>query len=121
MSDTPMTDAEWDSIIVSHPWDAAAEQMAQHARKLERELADAKRELDNATSDAKQSEVDAIRALHERNEAREQRDRLAEALERIDYALSTAEDVMHGAGADDVTMARRIIIEALAAVKGGTP
>jgi hypothetical protein len=54
-------------------------------------------------------------------EAREQRDRLAGALERIDYALSTAEDVMHGAGADDITIARRIIIEALSAVVGGTP
>jgi histidinol-phosphate/aromatic aminotransferase/cobyric acid decarboxylase-like protein len=55
MSDTPMTDAVWDSIIVSHPWDAAAEQMAQHARKLESELA----------------------------EVTKQRDRLAEALETI--------------------------------------
>ena len=37
---TPRTDAEWQSITVSAPWDAAAEQMAQHARQLERELAD---------------------------------------------------------------------------------
>ena len=36
------------------------------------------RERDNAISDHKQADVDTLRALHERNEAREQRDRLAE-------------------------------------------
>ena len=39
-TDTPRTDDEWDTLIVSSPWDAAAEHMAQHARQLERELAD---------------------------------------------------------------------------------
>ncbi len=38
MSKTPRTDAEWDCITVTAPWDAAAEQMAQHARQLECEL-----------------------------------------------------------------------------------
>jgi hypothetical protein len=52
--------------------------------------------------------------------ATEQRDRLMEALERIDYCLSNAENVMHGAGSDDITIARRIIMEAFAAVKGGS-
>lgn len=39
-TDTPRTDAEWQSVTASSPWDAAAEQMAQHARQLERELAE---------------------------------------------------------------------------------
>ena len=49
-----------------------------------------------------------------------QRDRLAEVLERIDYCLSGVEDVIHGDGADGISVARKIIIEALAAVEGGT-
>lgn len=36
--------------------------------------------LDNAESDAKQSDVDALRALHERNEARRERDEYATIL-----------------------------------------
>ena len=47
-----------------------------------------------------------------------QRDRLAEVLERIDYCLSGLEDVIHGDGADGISVARKIIIEALAAVEG---
>jgi len=47
-----------------------------------------------------------------------QRDRLAEVLERIDYCLSGVEDVIHGDGADGISVARKIIIEALAAVEG---
>jgi hypothetical protein len=54
-------------------------------------------------------------------EAKEQRDRLAEALERVNECLSNAEDVMHGAGSDDVSRSRRVISDTLAAVKGGTP
>jgi len=50
-----------------------------------------------------------------------QRDRLAEALERVDYCLSGVEDVIHGDGADGISVARKIIIEALAAVEGGQP
>jgi len=53
-------------------------------------------------------------------EAKEQRDRLAEALERVDDYLSNVEDVMHGAGSDDVSRGRRVISDTLAAVKGGT-
>ena len=47
-----------------------------------------------------------------------QRDRLAEVLERVDYCLSGVEDVIHGDGADGISVARKIIIEALAAVEG---
>jgi uncharacterized coiled-coil DUF342 family protein len=54
-------------------------------------------------------------------EAEKQRDRLAEALERVNECLSNAEDVMHGAGSDDVSRARRVISDTLAAAKGGTP
>jgi hypothetical protein len=49
---------------------------ASFARKLERER-------DNALSDWRQADTDSIRALHERNEAREQRDRLAAILKGI--------------------------------------
>lgn len=37
MTPTPRTDAQWQSITATSPWDAAAEQMRQHARQLERE------------------------------------------------------------------------------------
>jgi chromosome segregation ATPase len=45
--------------------------MLERALRAERELADAIRERDNAESDRKQAEADTLRALHERNEARE--------------------------------------------------
>ena len=40
-------------------------------------------ERDNALSDWRQADTDSIRAFRERNEAREQRDRLAKALEQL--------------------------------------
>jgi len=43
------------------------------------------RERDIALSDLRQAHFNFIHALHERNEAREQRDRLAEALQEIIY------------------------------------
>lgn len=52
---------------------------AEREAKLMAQLAEAKRELDNAESDKRQADTDTIRALRERNEARQQRDRLAEA------------------------------------------
>lgn len=42
-------------------------------------------ERDNALSDFRQADTDSIRALHERNEARGQRDELAEALIEMRY------------------------------------
>lgn len=68
--------------------EAAARRMGGYAdewvpRYLAEELA---RERDNALSDAHQSEVDSLRALHERNEARTQRDRLADYIIRqVEY------------------------------------
>jgi hypothetical protein len=102
------------------PWEVIDRVMSQRDR-LERELATALRDRDNALSDWTQSDTDSIRALHERNEARNQRNTLAGALQRVDECLSNAEDVMHGAGSDDVSKARRVISDTLAAVKGGTP
>jgi len=43
------------------------------------------RERDIALSDFRQADTDSIRALHERNEARKQRDALAEALREMRY------------------------------------
>ena len=45
MTPTPRTDAEWQSITASAPWDAAADQMANLARKLEREITQWQSEL----------------------------------------------------------------------------
>jgi hypothetical protein len=75
---TPETDALRDEI-----WDTPYRdgddfsKMLDHAKKLERER-------DNAMSDWRQADTDSIRALHERNEAREM---LSKALIRGDLAL----------------------------------
>ena len=70
---------------------ADAVSMSDSAKWLRRELRDAIIERDNAESDRRQAEADAIRALHERNEARGQRDRLAEELEDAEAALTALE------------------------------
>ena len=100
---TPRTDALWHAIDFGRPFLA---ELNDHSRQLEREIAEAR--------------VQLREEQHLHTATLNERDRLAEALERIDYCLSNAEDVMHGAGSDDVTIARRIIINALAAVKGET-
>jgi hypothetical protein len=63
----------------------AKEELSQYSerRNIEKQLAAAMRERDNAESDRKQAEADTIRALHERNEARGQRDRLAACLDHL--------------------------------------
>jgi septal ring factor EnvC (AmiA/AmiB activator) len=48
-----------------------------------RELANAIRERDNALSDYRQADTDSIRALHERSEAREDRDSAHKEAERF--------------------------------------
>jgi chromosome segregation ATPase len=58
------------------------ETLAENER-LTRELADAIREKDNAISDYRQADTDSIRALHERNEAREDRDSAHKEAERF--------------------------------------
>jgi hypothetical protein len=62
---TPETDAERKSVIVHHPGDAAAEQMAQCARKLERER-------NTARSIAEANGILAHSAAREAAELREQ-------------------------------------------------
>ena len=62
MSDTPETDH-----IENNLGNAAHPTLLFFCRKLERER-------DNALSDWRQADTDSIRALHERNEAREERD-----------------------------------------------
>jgi hypothetical protein len=105
MSDTPRTDAQ-------APWIESPQ--LDFARQLERELAEAKFDLQF------RRELYALQTK-ELEQSRDQRDRLAGALQRVDECLSNAEDVMHGAGSDDVSRARRVISDTLAAVKGGTP
>ena len=51
-------------------------------------------ERDNALSDFRQADTDSIRALHERNEARKQRDALAEALQEMRYGHTDKADKM---------------------------
>jgi hypothetical protein len=132
---TPRTDALWHAIDFGRPFLA---ELNNHSRQLERELAEVRNAAvcthGRTTASASGWALMYEAAIGQRDEARAQlreeqhlhtatlneRDRLAEALERIDYCLSNAEDVMHGAGSDDVTHARRIIINALAAVKGET-
>lgn len=65
---TPITDAV---AAIEGNWDTKALRMGHHARRLERQLAEARLERDNAISDWRQADTDSIRAIHERNEARE--------------------------------------------------
>ena len=62
---TPRTDAEWQSITVSAPWDAAAEQMAQQARQLERELAEWREMIEREVGTLRE-DLAAERALADR-------------------------------------------------------
>ena len=52
---------------------------------LNKQIKQLEAERDNALSDFRQADTDSIRALHERNEARDQRDALAEALQEMRY------------------------------------
>jgi septal ring factor EnvC (AmiA/AmiB activator) len=107
MSDraTPYTDAEYIKWV-HLPMNDQLTNMHLHARRLECELTQAQKQLNHT--------------FEELTETRTQRDRLAEALERVNECLSNAEDVMHGAGSDDVSRARRVISDTLAAAKGGS-
>jgi hypothetical protein len=95
--------------------------------EIERELAEAREQRDVALSDLEfRRELYVIlaercdRRTVELAETRNQRNTLAEVLERVNECLSNAEDVMHGAGSDDVSRARKVISDTLAAAKGGT-
>ena len=52
---------------------------------LKQQIKQLEAERDNALSDFRQADTDSIRALHERNETRGQRDALAEALMEMRY------------------------------------
>jgi hypothetical protein len=69
MINTPRTN-EFASLQRTH------REWIDHSSTLERELADAIRERDNAISDWRQADTDSIRAIHERNEARAEVERL---------------------------------------------
>jgi len=87
VSDTPRTDAEWHSITVSAPWDAAAEQMAQHARQLERENRTF-RAAQKACEECDAPRVDKIGELE--RELAEARKQLADLREGFDAEGRTA-------------------------------
>jgi septal ring factor EnvC (AmiA/AmiB activator) len=76
-----------------------AETLAENER-LTRELADARRERDNALSDYRQADTDSIRALHERNEARTERDLLAEILRHAVQRVQDYENYISGTRAN---------------------
>lgn len=60
-------------------------QMEAEIAELKSSIESKNRERDNALSDFRQADTDSIRALQERNEARGQRDALAEALQEMRY------------------------------------
>lgn len=73
MSDTPETDEV--IIVCGRIEDSLAlTKLIFLARRLERETDHWKREAENAKQDHSQADTDTLRALHERNEARKERD-----------------------------------------------
>ena len=131
MSDTPRTNQflhGYEGVSKSRAYD----KLAAYAKGLERELAEAN-EAFNAQvaawyevkqqSEKWESLARACKcARHEADnnvlafnlqEVTTQRDRLAEALEAADECLALIEDVGHGAMSDNVTAARRIVLQAL--------
>jgi hypothetical protein len=89
MNTTPRTDAEWQSIIASAPWDAAAEQIAQHARQLERELA----AKDAHADEIYKASVDLAAKLEDDLAAcREWSSKLADVADNLRADLATAND-----------------------------
>ena len=114
-SATPRTDA-FSSLQRTH------REWIEHSSAIERELAATIRERDNALSDWRQADTDSIRAIHERNEARAQRDewlsvvalktkQLGDASES--FAVILREIIL----ADSLNDARTIAREALANIK----
>jgi hypothetical protein len=91
--------------------------------RLERELATALRDRDNALSDWTQADTDTIRALHERNEAIEQRDRLALICGELIAAvrINSMRDTFCEATHEQIEIWLKQWVDKLAAAKGGTP
>jgi hypothetical protein len=90
--------------------------------RLERELATALRDHDNALSDWTQADTDSIRALHERNEAREQRDTLAVICGELIAAIrvNSMRDTFREATHNQIEEWLKQWVDKLAAAKGGT-
>lgn len=115
---TPITDDEWASLIVSAPWDAAADQMAQVARRLERELSAVTEAIHKVHPTRRGSLVDMVEDLDSYRETtmnafrisqkelaaeRALADRLAETLRFIeeDCDWKAGGDHWHGSFGDD--------------------
>jgi hypothetical protein len=123
-SATPITDAAVTNSLGradrlnADEWQVVFGKLAGHMRTLERELADARRERDNALSDWRRADTDSIRAIHERNEAREafsaQVEAWNEVREQRDHLTATLREIILADSLDD---ARAIAREALAATK----
>jgi len=88
MKRAPTPETDWSILYawggtpeIIHEFIKGQQTRIHHAQNVENELAFAIAERDNALSDWRQADTDSIRALHERNEARQQRDELAKALD----------------------------------------
>ena len=73
--------------------------MSEHSNEvrialLKQRIQQLEAERDNALSDFRQADTDSIRALQERNEARGQRDALAEALQEMRYGYTDKAEEM---------------------------
>jgi len=129
MSETPTTNARWETLCCSgQSWYQIAEEMKLDCRQLERELTAARAEIEAIMETLKspiEVELDMIRgkiAIPDRSEldyitqlkaVTEQRDRLAEALKE----LLTTGDNGYGTPTDK---AWEMAEQAIAAVKGGS-
>jgi DNA repair exonuclease SbcCD ATPase subunit len=89
------------------------QELEQQRDRLERELATALGDRDNALSDWTQADTDSIRALHERNEAIEQRARLVDALTTVVEVARRNLDKPH-------PTIERVYAEVITDVKGGS-
>jgi len=105
----------------NHPLRAQLAEAKEAEASEARWAAQYKQERDNALSDYKQADTDSIRSLHERNEARAQRDALLEALEHIVSLMD--DDDEHGPSSDPWTgtMGYQNALSAIALTKGPTP
>jgi len=94
-----------------------------NCRDLLRERDEALRDRDNALSDWTQADTDSIRALHERNEAIEQRDKLAVICGELIAAvrINSMRDTFREATPDQIEEWLKQWVDKLAAAKGGTP
>jgi chromosome segregation ATPase len=121
MNNTPTTNARWERLCCSgQSWYQIAEEMKLDCRQLERELTAAREELVETRKDFMcLAELldghDATECRMNLVRLKEQRDRLAEALRKIQKVGLVAVDAF-----DELDRIDEIVDEALAAVKGGS-